>query len=288
MRPPVRVIPRLDVKGENLVKGIHLEGLRVLGDPSYFARHYAEEGADELLFMDAVASLYGRNSLLGVVEKTARNVFIPMTVGGGIRSLDDIAKALLAGADKVAINTAAMNDPVFVAKAAERYGSSTIVVHIDAKRQKNGGWNVWTENGREPSNINVVDWAAKVASLGCGEILVTSIDAEGTTAGYDEALLRAVASVVTVPVVACGGAESPSGVARIAQSIDLGAVSVASILHYGVAAKLQSEGYAFGAAGEFQVLAEKRDFSRIVPTTIAEIKASIAAVGVAVRPLERS
>jgi imidazole glycerol-phosphate synthase subunit HisF len=288
MRPPVRVIPRLDVKGENLVKGIHLEGLRVLGDPSYFARHYAEEGADELLFMDAVASLYGRNSLLGVVEKTARNVFIPMTVGGGIRSLDDIAKALLAGADKVAINTAAMNDPAFVAKAAERYGSSTIVVHIDAKRQKNGGWNVWTENGREPSNINVVDWAAKVASLGCGEILVTSIDAEGTTAGYDEALLRAVASVVTVPVVACGGAESPSGVARIAQSIDLGAVSVASILHYGVAAKLQSEGYAFGAAGEFQVLAEKREFSRIVPTTIAEIKASIAAVGVAVRPLERS
>jgi imidazole glycerol-phosphate synthase subunit HisF len=287
MRPPVRVIPRLDVKGENLVKGIHLEGLRVLGDPSYFARHYAETGADELLFMDAVASLYGRNSLLGVVEKTARNVFIPMTVGGGIRNLDDIAKALLAGADKVAINTAAMNDPTFVTKAAERYGSSTIVVHIDAKRQKNGGWNVWTENGREPSNINAVDWAAKAASLGCGEILVTSIDAEGTTTGYDEALLRAVSSAVNVPVVACGGAESPGGVAKIAQTIDLGGVGVASILHYGVAAKLENEGYAFGASGEFQVLAEKRDFSRVVPTTIGAIKAAMAATGVAVRPLEQ-
>jgi imidazole glycerol-phosphate synthase subunit HisF len=285
MRPPVRVIPRLDVKGENLVKGIHLEGLRVLGDPSYFARQYAETGADELLFMDAVASLYGRNSLLGVVEKAARNVFIPMTVGGGIRNLDDIAKALLAGADKVAINTAAMNDPAFVAHAAERYGSSTILVHIDAKRQKNGGWTVWTENGREPSSIDAVQWAGRVASLGCGEILVTSIDAEGTTSGYDEALLRAVSAVVTVPVVACGGAESPDGIARVAQNIDLGAVGVASILHYGVAATLQSDGYAFGAAGEFQVLAEKRDFSRVVPTTIAAIKSALVAAGVAVRPM---
>jgi imidazole glycerol-phosphate synthase subunit HisF len=288
MRPPVRVIPRLDVKGENLVKGIHLEGLRVLGDPSYFARHYAETGADELLFMDAVASLYGRNSVLGVIEKTARNVFIPMTVGGGIRSLDDIAKAMSAGADKVAINTAAMNNPAFVAHAAERYGSSTILVHIDAKRQKNGAWTVWTENGREPSHIDAVQWAAQVASLGCGEILLTSIDAEGTTSGYDESLLRAVSAAVNVPVVACGGAGSSEGIARVAQEIDLGAVGVASILHYGVAAKLQSEGYAFGAAGEFQVLAEKRDFSRVVPTTIAAIKSALVTAGVAVRPSEQS
>lgn len=283
MRPPVRVIPRLDVKGENLVKGIHLEGLRVLGDPSYFARHYAETGADELLFMDAVASLYGRNSLLGVVEKTARNVFIPMTVGGGIRSLDDIAKALLSGADKIAVNTAAVSDPTFVTKAAERYGSSTIVVHIDAKRQRNGGWTAWTENGREPSKLDAVAWAARVASLGCGEILVTSIDAEGTTAGYDEDLLHAVARVVSVPVIACGGAQSPDGVAKVAAGIDLGAVSMASILHYGVSAKLQSEGYDFGAAGEFQVLAEKRDFSRVVPTTIGAIKAAMTNAGVDVR-----
>ena len=146
---------------------------------------------------------------------------------------------------------------------------------------------VWTENGREPSNVNAVEWAARVASLGCGEILLTSIDAEGTTSGYDEALLRAVSAAVAVPVVACGGAESPSGIANVVQSIDLGAVGIASILHYGVAARLQSEGYAFGAAGEFQVLAEKRDFSRALPTTIAEIKSAIAAAGVAVRPLER-
>lgn len=283
MRPPVRVIPRLDVKGVNLVKGIHLEGLRVLGDPSYFARFYAEGGADELLFMDAVASLYGRNSLLDVVEKTARNVFIPMTVGGGIRSLNDIAQVLRAGADKVAINTAAVNDPAFVAKAAERYGSSTIAVHIDAKRQRNGDWMVWTENGREPSNLNAVDWATKVAALGCGEILVTSIDAEGTTAGFDEELLRAISRVVTVPIVASGGAKSPATIATTARHIDVSAVSVASILHYGVAAILQSEGYSFGAAGEFQVIAEKRDFGRAKPTTIASIKTAMAAEGVDVR-----
>jgi imidazole glycerol-phosphate synthase subunit HisF len=286
MRHPVRVIPRLDIKGENLVKGIHLEGLRVLGDPAYFARHYADAGADELLFMDAVASLYGRNSLLGVVEKTARNVFIPMTVGGGIRSLDDIAKALSSGADKIAINTAAVTDPIFISKAAERYGSSTIVVHIDAKRQKNAGWRVWTENGREPSNLDAVTWAAKAASLGCGEIIVTSIDAEGTTAGYDEALLSAVCDAVSVPVVACGGAQSPNSVAKVAAAIDLSAMSMASILHYGVSAKLQSEGYDFGAAGEFQVLAEKRDFSRVDPTTIAVIKTAMAAEGIDVRQVK--
>ena len=283
MRPPLRIIPRLDVKGENLVKGIHLEGLRVLGDPAYFARHYAQQGADELLFMDAVASLYGRNSLLNVVEKTARDVFIPMTVGGGIRSLDDIASALRAGADKVAINTAALNDPLFVARAAERYGSSTVVVHIDAKRQKAGGWNVWTENGREPSSVDAVAWAAKVAALGCGEILVTSIDAEGTTSGYDEKLLRAVCAAVTVPVVASGGARSPESVAATASKIDLGAVSIASILHYGAVEKLQSEGYTFEAAGEFKVIAEKRSFARVVPTTIPDIKSAIAAAGIPVR-----
>ncbi len=184
------------------------------------------------------------------------------------------------------VNTAAVNDPEFISKATERYGSSTIVVHIDAKRQKNGGWAVWTENGREPSAFDAVKWAARVAELGCGEILITSIDAEGTTKGYDSELLKQVCAAVNVPVVACGGAGSPESVAKIARDIDLGAVSMASILHYGVAAKLQSESYAFGAAGEFQVLAEKRDFSRVVPTSIKQIKAAIASLGLDVRGVD--
>ena len=283
LRPPVRVIPRLDVKGQNLVKGIHLEGLRVLGDPSYYALRYAGEGADELLFMDAVASLYGRNSLLDVVEKTARNVFIPLTVGGGIRTLDDISKALKAGADKVAINTAAVNDPKFVSQAAERFGSSTIVIHIDAKKTKSGGWNVWTENGREPTHLQVEPWAQQVAKLGCGEILVTSIDSEGTMAGYDRDLLSVVADKVAVPVIACGGANAPHAIADVAHGIDISAVCVASILHYRLAADLERQGYAFGASGEFKVIAEKRDFSRVTPTTIADIKQALHERGVVVR-----
>jgi imidazole glycerol-phosphate synthase subunit HisF len=282
-RPPVRVIPRLDVKGPNLVKGIHLEGLRVLGEPSYFAARYAREGADELLFMDAVASLYGRNSLFGVIEKTARDVFIPLTVGGGIRTLEDIAQALRAGADKVAINTVAVNDPSFIAKAAERYGSSTIVVHIDAKKNKSGGWQVWTENGREPSNFDVVGWARRAAKLGCGEIMVTSIDMEGTTKGYDRALCAAVAQAVAVPVIACGGASSPKDVADTLAEIDLAAASVASILHYGVAAELERGGHTFGAAGEFEVIAEKRSFSRVTPATLADVKRAITKKGLPTR-----
>jgi imidazole glycerol-phosphate synthase subunit HisF len=285
-RPPVRVIPRLDVKGPNLVKGIHLEGLRVLGDPSYYAHRYVREGADELLFMDAVASLYGRNSLLDVVSATARDVFIPMTVGGGIRSLDDIASALRAGADKIAINTAAVNDPTFITQAAQRYGSSTIVVHIDAKANKQGGWTVWTENGREPSSLSAVEWAVQVAELGCGEILVTSIDREGTAKGLDRDLCRAISSAVKVPVIACGGASTADEIAESVAITNSTAVCVASILHYGVAAELEKSGYAFGAAGEFNVLAEARKFSRVVPTSIATIKAGLGASGLSVRNIE--
>lgn len=284
MRAPVRIIPRLDVKGPNLVKGIHLEGLRVLGDPSYFAQVYAREGADELLFMDAVASLYGRNGLFDVISKTARNVFIPLTVGGGIRSLDDIASALQAGADKVAINTAALANPHFISQAAERYGSSTIVVHIDAKQAKPGEWFAWTDNGREPTHRNAIAWAREAASLGCGEILVTSIDREGTTKGFDEDLCRLVSEAVKTPVIICGGADSPSGIASTASRIDVSAVCVASILHYGVAAELEKSGYAFGAAGEFQVIAEKRSFSRVQPTSIHDMKQALSGVGLAVRP----
>ncbi len=283
VRPPLRVIPRLDVKGKNLVKGIHLEGLRVLGDPSFYAHRYAAEGADELLFMDAVASLYGRNSLLDVVADTARDVFIPLTVGGGIRTLDDIAAALRSGADKIAINTAAVANPEFISQAAERYGSSTVVVHIDAKASKNGNWSVWTENGREPTHRTAVEWAKEAQARGCGEIIVTSIDREGTTKGYDQYLCSAVASAVSVPVVASGGAGSPSDIVATTLGADICAVGVASILHYGVASELEKSGFAFGAAGEFSVLAEARSFSRVQPTTIASIKIALREAGFGVR-----
>ncbi len=281
----VRIIPRLDVKGANLVKGIHLEGLRVLGTPDVFARRYAAEGADELIFVDAVASLYGRNSLLDVVAKTARNVFIPLAVCGGIKSIADISAALRAGADKVAINTQAIKDPSFISNAAERYGSSTIIVHIDAKRSKTGSWSAWTENGREPSRWDAVNWAKEAERRGCGEIMVTSIDNEGTARGFDMELNNAIASVVSVPVIASGGAGSPKHVSEAFKNADIGAACVASILHYGVAAELESDGFAFAGAGQFKVIAEKRDFVRAWPSTLAAIKRQLQDDHIASRPV---
>lgn len=229
-----RIIPRLDVKGPNLVKGVHLEGLRVLGKPDRFARVYYEEGADELLFMDIVASLYGRNSLLDIVRRTAAEIFIPLTVGGGIRSLDDMRDALRAGADKVAINTAAVRDPQLVRQASRRFGSSTIVVSIEAMRQPSGTWEAFTDNGRERTGLDAVEWASRVAEAGAGEILLTSIDREGTGRGYDLELTRAVADAVDVPLIAGGGAGGIADVAAVIEDAGASAACVASILHYNV------------------------------------------------------
>lgn len=279
----IRIIPRLDIKGPNLVKGIHLEGLRVLGRPEVFARTYYQTGADELLFMDAVASLYGRNSLLDVVERTARETFIPLTVGGGLRSLDDIAAVLRAGADKVAINTAAIGNPDLVEAAAERFGSSTIVVHIDAKRSAGGRWIAWTENGREPSTLDAVDWARRAADLGAGEILITSIDREGTGQGYDLDLTRAIADAVPLPVIACGGAGTGDHVRVAIADAHADAVCVASMLHYGVAQRLLERGFQFEGAGQFKVLAEKRDFGRVQPSDIPTLKRHLIDAGIACR-----
>ncbi len=164
----IRIIPRLDIKGPNLVKGIHFEGLRVLGKPEYFARYYYENGADELLYMDAVASLYGRNSLLDIVEKTAREIFIPLTVGGGLRSVEDIRAVLRAGADKVSLNTAAIARPELIREASRAFGSSTIVVSIEAIRMPNGQYEAYVNYGRDRTNINVFDWAKQAVELGAG------------------------------------------------------------------------------------------------------------------------
>lgn len=202
-----RIIARLDIKGPNLVKGIHLEGLRVLGKPEAFARHYYEQGADELMYQDVVASLYQRNSLHDFVSHTAREIFIPLTVGGGLRSIEDIRSVLRAGADKVAVNTAPISNPRFIAEATHSFGSSTVVVAIECIRQgRRGRYLAYTDNGREHTGIEAVSWARRAEELAAGEIMLTSVDREGTGQGFDTGLLRQVSDAVGIPVVAHGGA----------------------------------------------------------------------------------
>jgi len=230
--PKLRIIPRLDIKGGNLVKGIHLEGLRVLGEPARFARHYYEEGADELLYIDIVASLYGRNSLLDIIERTAREVFIPITVGGGLRSIDDIGNALRAGADKIAINTAAVLRPEFIREASQKFGSSTIVLSIEAMKLPDGTYEAYTDNGREKTGLDACQWAVRGVELGAGEVLITSVDREGTGLGFDLELSRRIAESVPVPVIAGGGAASVEHVKEAALCAHVQAVAVASMLHY--------------------------------------------------------
>lgn len=234
----VRIIPRLDVKGQNLVKGVHLEGLRVLGLPEAFSQSYYLDGADELLYIDIVASLYGRNNLEEVVRKTARDIYIPITVGGGIRNVQDIRRLLLAGADKVAINTGAIRNPQLISEGARLFGSQCMVVSIEAIKTGNGRYQAYTDNGREPTGREVAEWARQAADLGAGEIMVTSVDQEGTGLGYDLQLLEQVCRAVKVPVIACGGAGSPEHVAQLIKHCDVNAVSAASIFHYEIIEKL--------------------------------------------------
>lgn len=229
----VRIIPRLDIKSGNLIKGVHLEGLRVIGDPQDFARRYYEAGADELLYVDPVASLYGRNGLLDFVSRTVEDVFVPLTLAGGIRSVDDVRQALRAGADKVGINTAAVKRPELITEVAEIFGSQCMVLSIEAKRKGPGIWEAYTDNGREPTGRNVLDWAGYCASLGAGEILLTSIDREGTREGYDVDLVATVSNSVPIPVIASGGLGAAADLLAVVHQGAADAVAVADYLHYG-------------------------------------------------------
>lgn len=231
---PIRLIPRLDIKGANVIKGVHLEGLKVVGRPGELARRYYEAGADEIIYMDVVASLYGRNNILEIVEEAAREVFVPLVVGGGIRSVDDIVAALRSGADKVAINTAAVRRPAFIREAARALGSQCIVVSVEAKRVGDGRWEALADNGRERTGRDVLDWVAEAEAEGAGEILVTSVDREGTRRGFDLELVSAVRERVSVPVIACGGAGSAEHVVRLVDETACDAVALASLLHYEV------------------------------------------------------
>ena len=232
--PVPRVIARLDVKGPNLVKGIHLEGLRVMGDPQAFARRYYEDGIDEILYIDIVASLYGRNNILDVVRRTAADVFVPLTVGGGLRSVDDVRDALRAGADKVAINTAAIARPELIREVAEAFGSQCVVVSIQTKRLGPGSWEAYTDNGREKTGLDALTWARRAEALGAGELLVTSVDREGTRKGIELEFLRRVTAAVRVPVIAGGGVGAPEHVREAIAAGGADAVAVASVLHYGL------------------------------------------------------
>lgn len=228
----IRLIARLDIKGPNLIKSIHFEGLRVLGDPQQFALNYYQQGADELIYMDVVASLYGRNNLSEIVSRTAEHIFIPITVGGGIRSVEDARNLLRCGADKIALNTAAVANPHLISELAEVFGSQCVVLSIEAKKTTANQWEVYTDNARERTQLDVMEWCHKAVELGAGEILLTSIDQEGTGQGFDYDLIQAVSTTVSVPVIASGGMGSGEHVRRaISEGAD--AVAMADVLHYG-------------------------------------------------------
>lgn len=273
-QPAVRVVPRLDIKNSNLVKGIHLEGLRVMGKPERFARMYYEHGADELIYMDIVASLYGRNNLLHIVERTAREVFIPLTVGGGLRSLDDIQTVLRAGADKVALNTAAVNRPEFVSEAARKFGSSTIVVSIEAMKRPGGNYEAFTDNGRERTGRDALEWAKQAAELGAGEILITSVEREGTGKGFDLDLVRTIAETVPIPVIASGGAGNVEHVAEAFREGRAQAVAVASILHYHYLKDVPHDPDEF-EEGVTAFLESRQSFCKVEGCTLPQLKSGL-------------
>jgi imidazole glycerol-phosphate synthase subunit HisF len=279
----IRLIPRLDIKGPNLVKGIRLEGLRVLGDPDVFAKHYYNHGADELFYMDVVASLYERNSLKGMISRVAGNVFIPITVGGGLRNLDDIKAALDSGADKVSLNTAAIRNPKLITEAAHKFGSSTIVASIEAIKQPNGKYLCFVDNGREHTGVEVVEWAKRVVDLGAGEIVITSVDREGTGEGFDIPLVRSVVDSVSVPVVAHGGAGSVEDIKELIQTTNVNGIAVASIFHYQTVQQMDTVNDPKKAEGNFSFLQKGLGTKRIKPIAITDVVAELKKINVVCR-----
>lgn len=266
----IRIIPRLDIKGTSLVKGIHLEGLRVMGSPRDFARYYYENGADELVYMDVVASLYERNSLNSIIEETAKDIFIPLMVGGGIRSIEDVTNVLRCGADKVSINTAAIKSPNIISEIAEKFGSSTLCVAIEAISDSKGNYFAYTDNGREHTDIEIVEWAKNVERLGAGEILLTSVDKEGTGEGFDNDIVNKISSELTIPVIAHGGAGKKSDVLSVINN-SADAVCIASLFHYHKLS-VEDETEISSLEGNLEFLNQKRKFHRHETIDILSLK----------------
>ena len=229
----IRIISRLDIKAPNLVKGVQLEGLRKIGDPTEYAQMYYRQHIDEILYIDIVASLYERNSVLEIVEKTTEDIFVPITIGGGLRSVEDVAAALRAGADKISINTAAIKEPKIISEVSRRFGSQCMVLSIEAKN--NGSWwEAYFDNGRERSGYDVTEWAKRGQDLGAGEIILTSVDREGTGKGLDIELIRSVSDVVTIPVIASGGVGCLEDTSSAVFDGGADAIAMAHVLHYGL------------------------------------------------------
>ena len=228
----IRIIPRLDIKGPNVVKGIHCEGLRIVGNPTELAVKYYSDGADELLCMDIVASLYQRNFDFNILRSLAQNIFIPITIGGGVRSINDINNALRMGADKVAINTYAIKNPEFIKEAAKKFGCQCIVLSIEAKEDNAKTWEAYTDGGRERTGVDAIKWAKKAISLGVGEIIITSIDNDGTKKGYDDELIKEITAISPIPVIVHGGARDMDSFRKVAQEYNPDGLSAASVFHY--------------------------------------------------------
>ena len=228
----MRLIPRLDIKNDFVIKGINLEGLRKIGKPLDLLEKYYKEGADEICLIDSVASLYGRNNLFSIIENATKNIFIPLTVGGGIRNLKDIELALKSGADKVAINSYATENPNFIFEASKNFGSSTIISYIEAKKKDHSSWEVYKYFGREKTGINVIDWIKKIQDLGCGEILLTSVDHEGLEKGLDYNLLDNVIKILNVPLIFSGGFSGTEDIKKIEKKYKNVSLSMSSVLHY--------------------------------------------------------
>ena len=249
----VRIIPCLDVDAGRVVKGVNFVDLVDAGDPVEQARIYDKAGADELCFLDITASSDDRDTIFDVVSNTAEHCFMPLTVGGGIRKIDDIRKLLLAGADKVSINTAAVKTPEFVGQAAEKFGSQCIVVSVDAKRMPSGGFEIFTHGGREATGTEAISWCQRMADLGCGEILLTSMDRDGTKKGFDLELTRAVADAVPVPVIASGGVGTLDHLVEGVMQGHASAVLAASIFHFGTYTIAEAKAHMKAAGAEIRI-----------------------------------
>ncbi|MEY8214502.1 MAG: imidazole glycerol phosphate synthase cyclase subunit [Colwellia sp.] len=276
-----RVIARLDVKNNALVKGIHLEGLRVLGTPGLFAKKYYDDSIDELVYMDVVASLYERNGLIDLVRETAKNIFIPLTVGGGIKTSDDISALLHAGADKICINTAAVKDPKIISEFAEKFGSSTIVVAIEAIKDTDGSYKVYIDNGREFTGLDAVEWAVEVQRLGAGEIILTSVDNEGTGKGLNFELIKSIDSKLTIPLVVHGGVGKSEDFVKAFKETSVDGVCAASIFHYEAISHLDLS--SVKVKGNTSFLQKKITKKNLELCSVSDIKESLRSNNISIR-----
>lgn len=300
-KPPVRLIARLDVKGPNLIKGIQFDGHRVLGTPDRFAEIYYREGIDELIFQDTVASLYQRNGLLDIIRKTAEKTFIPLTVAGGLRSIEDIRACLQAGADKVAINTMAVANPSFLKEASDTFGAQCIVASLEVYRYPDGRCEIWTDYGRQETGVDAFKWAEKVVEMGVGEIMLTSINKEGTGRGYDLELIRKISDMVPIPVIAVGGAGKKEDLVKAVLEGHADAVAAASIFHYNYAKPVNQLNMSFDErrlrmgeqidAGNIQFLNFGYGGERAIPvtlTSVSEAREMMIKSGIPTRSISQS